>query len=76
MKWPLLIRLGTALLFAGAMARFIWRVEWFDVLRWGVPSVRVLAVYAVYISVAGAIGWFLAVLVTPNRHNARRSFGG
>jgi hypothetical protein len=60
MNWVLLIRIGTALMFASAMARFIWRVEWFDVLRWGVPSFHVLAVYAVYVSVAGAIGWFLA----------------
>jgi hypothetical protein len=65
MKWALLVRVSTALTFAAAMAHFIWRVEWFDVLRWGIPSFRLLAVYAAYVSVAGAIGWFLAVLVTP-----------
>jgi hypothetical protein len=53
------------------MARFIWRVEWFDVLRWGIPSFQVLAVYAAYISAAGAFGWFVATLGTPNERLRR-----
>lgn len=72
MNWTLLIRASTALTLAALMARFIWRVEWFDVWRWGVPSLRVLAVYAAYISAAGAVGWSLGALVTPKRPTAKR----
>jgi hypothetical protein len=70
-KWILLFRISTALTFAALMARFIWRVEWFDVLRWGIPSFQVLAVYAAYISAAGAFGWFVATLGTPNERLRR-----
>jgi hypothetical protein len=57
-----------ALAFATATAYAIWRVEWFDVFRWGTPSLRLLVVYACYAGVAGAAGWFLATLATPRSH--------
>jgi hypothetical protein len=66
MNWTPLIRVSTAATFAAVMARFIWRVEWFDVFRWGMPNLRVLAACAAYVSVAGAVGWLLATLVTPD----------
>jgi hypothetical protein len=70
MEWRLTVRVITALTCAAATAYGIWRVEWFDVFRWGAPSAQLFAVYAAYISIAGVIGWFVAVLVTP------RSFRG
>ena len=71
MKRTLLLRISTVLTFAALMARFIWRAEWYDVLRWGVPGIDLLAVYAVYIGGAGAFGWFLATLVTPKERREK-----
>jgi hypothetical protein len=67
MGWRLLVRAATAILFAAATAYGIWRVEWFDSFRWGIPGPRLLIVYAGYVAAFGTIGWFLAVLVTPRR---------
>jgi len=67
MDWHLGVRVTTALAFATATAYGIWRVEWFDVFRWGTPSPRLLVVYACYVGVTGSVGWFLAPLVTPRR---------
>jgi len=57
--------------FAALVARFIWRAEWYDVWRWGVPGIDLLAVYAAYISAAAACGWLLATLVTRNERLRR-----
>jgi hypothetical protein len=65
--WRLRVRVTTALVFATATAYGIWRVEWFDVFRWGTPGPDLLAVYACYVGVTGSVGWFLATLVTPRR---------
>ena len=64
MNWRLCIRAATATACAAAMAYAIWRVEWFDVFRWGVPDLDLLAVYACYIGGAAAVGWGLAAGVT------------
>jgi hypothetical protein len=38
MDWRLWVRLTAALAVAAATAYGIWRFEWFDVFRWGMPS--------------------------------------
>jgi hypothetical protein len=67
MDWRLGLRVVTALTFATATAYGIWRVEWFDVFRWGAPSPRLVVVYACYVGAAGSVGWFLATLVARRR---------
>lgn len=62
-----MVRAATAAAFASATAYAIWRVEWFDVFRWGVPGPKQLFVYACYVSACGTLGWFLAALVTPGK---------
>lgn len=64
MDWRMWIRAATATAFATAMVNFIWRVEWFDVFRWGMPTLDLLVVYACYVAAAGAIGWVLAAAFT------------
>ena len=63
------IRLTAAFALAAATAYGIWRLEWFDVFRWGTPGPRLLAVYACYVGIAGSAGWLLAALVTPRRYS-------
>jgi H+/Cl- antiporter ClcA len=61
---------GCALLaaaFASVTTYTLWRIEWFDVWRHGVPPLSYLLIYAVYGSVFGAIGWFLARAILPGR---------
>jgi hypothetical protein len=65
MDWRLWVRLTAALALAAATAYGIWRLEWFDVFRWGMPSGQLLVAYACYVGVAGSAGWILAALVTP-----------
>jgi hypothetical protein len=62
----------TALAFAAATAYGIWRVEWFDVFRWGVPGAGLLVVYALYVGASGTLGWFLARLFMPRRVSHRQ----
>ena len=59
--------LATAGAFASATAYGIWRLEYFDVFRWGIPGPQMLIVYAAYIGAAGAIGWGLGRFVTGRR---------
>ena len=61
------IRLAAALALAAATAYGLWRLEWFDVFRWGMPAPRLLVVYACCVGIAGSAGWLLAGLVTPRR---------
>ena len=52
--------------FAAATAYFIWRIEWFDVFRHGMPPVGYfLGAFFPYMTVLGAVGWFLGTLITP-----------
>jgi hypothetical protein len=62
MNVRLMIRAATATLLAGATAYGLWRVEWFDVFRWGVPGPDLLVVYAVYVGASAAAGWYLPAL--------------
>jgi len=65
MKWRLWVRAAIACAFAAAMANGIWRWEYTDVFRWGVPGPRLLLVYACYVGAAAAAGWALAWWFTP-----------
>jgi hypothetical protein len=68
-EWQLIVRTVTAILFASATAYWIWKIEWFDVFRWGTPAPRLLVVYAAYVAALGTAGWFLAVLFTPRKRS-------
>ena len=59
-----IVPVAAATTLAAVVASGIWRIEWFDVFRWGVPDPSVMAVYAVYVGAAAAAGWFVAALVT------------
>ena len=51
-----------ALAFAGAIAYFVWRTEWFNVYRFGVPPLTYFFKTVVAYGVAfGIAGWFLAL---------------
>jgi hypothetical protein len=65
MNWRLWVRVATAFAFAAAMAYGLWRLEYTDVFRWGMPGPRLLVAYACYIGVAGSVGWALAWWFTP-----------
>jgi hypothetical protein len=55
-----------ALGFAAVTAYMLWKMEWFDVWRHGVPPASYLLVYyAPYITVIGVTGWFLGGLLGP-----------
>ena len=65
---------GCALLaaaFASVTTYTLWRMEWFDVWRHGVPPLSYLLVYACYASVFGTIGWFLARTILPSPRHRR-----
>ena len=54
-----------ALGFAASTAHFIYRMEWFDVWRHGVPPISILLGYVPWISVVAFVGWFLGGLIAP-----------
>jgi hypothetical protein len=67
MSYRSIVPLATAGAFASATAWGIWRLEYFDVFRWGIPRPGILMVYAAYIAAAGALGWGLARFLTSPR---------
>jgi hypothetical protein len=70
MRWRLLVRAVMAMGFGAATAYGIWRAEWFDVFRWGIPGPELLFVYACYVATFATLGWFAAALFTPRPANA------
>jgi hypothetical protein len=53
-----------ALAFACATAFSLWRMEWFDVWRHGVPPVSyMLAAYSPWLTVFGVLGWITGSLI-------------
>jgi uncharacterized membrane protein len=55
--------------FAVATAYMLWKMEWFDVWRHGIPSASyLLGGYLPYIAGIGAIGWFSGGLVARRSH--------
>jgi hypothetical protein len=65
MNWRRWIRAVTATIFGAATCYCIWRVEWFDTFRWGLPGLRLQFVYLCYVVVFATVGWFLAAAFTP-----------
>ena len=62
------IRALVACGFAVATMFTLWRLEWFDVWRQGVPGVTYLLFYVPYVAGAAAIGWVIRIIVTrPGR---------
>ncbi len=56
--------------FSVTTAYCLWRVEWYDVWRHGIPSVRYLCfAYLPYLVVSAVIGWLVATLVVPCRRD-------
>lgn len=55
--------------FAASTAYWLWRMEWFDVWRHGVPSISYLIGYLPYMVGFGLVGWFLGGLI-PSRTRA------
>ena len=69
------LRLLLALTFASATFYTLYRVEWFDVWRHGVPPVAyMLTGYGPYVSLAACAGWLTSYGVmprTPQRYHAQ-----
>jgi hypothetical protein len=66
---PLLLVVG----FAAAAIYMIWRIEWFDVWRHGVPPVGyMLTAFGPYSASVAAAGWGLGALVVPRARVAPR----
>ena len=59
--------------FAAAAIYMIWRIEWFDVWRHGVPPVGyMLTAFGPYSAAVAAAGWGLGALVVPRARVAPR----
>jgi hypothetical protein len=58
--------------FAAATFYMLYRIEWFDVWRHGMPSLTYLASgYLPWVALAGAAGWAIAARVTSQIETAR-----
>jgi hypothetical protein len=65
---PLTTRALVAIGFAVASAYFIWRMEWFDVYRHGIPSpFYMLTSIVPYTLIVGLTGWLLGMCITPRQ---------
>jgi hypothetical protein len=60
-----IIRTLLALGFASSPAYWLWRMEWFDVWRHGVPPISYLFGYLPYVIGFGVVGWFVGRLIVP-----------
>ncbi len=58
--------------FAAAAIYMIWRMEWFDVWRHGIPSVGyMLTAFGPYTTAVAAAGWGLGALIVPRVRGAQ-----
>jgi hypothetical protein len=65
---PLVARLLVACSFAAAASYMLWRMEWFDVWRYGAPPIGyVLAGYAPWVIAFAGVGWALGALLSRGR---------
>jgi hypothetical protein len=65
---PITTRVLVAMGFAAASAYFIWRMEWFDVYRHGMPPLTyVLTSIVPYTLIVGLTGWLLGMCITPRQ---------
>jgi hypothetical protein len=61
-----IIRAVLAVGFAAANAQLLWRMEWFDVWRHGIPPIGyIIAAYLPYTAVFGLLGWFVGGFIAP-----------
>jgi hypothetical protein len=51
--------------FASSTAYMLWRMEWFDVWRHGIPPLSYVILYVPYIAAFAAVGWLLGGAVLP-----------
>jgi hypothetical protein len=59
--------------FAAAAGYMLWRIEWFDVWRHGMPPIGYLiSLYVPYLSVIGAIGYTIGHAIAPKRRPSPR----
>lgn len=66
------VRVLIAAGFAAASAYFIWRMEWFDMWRHGVPPIGyILRAFVPYTAALAMAGWFVGGLIAPR--SARRT---
>jgi hypothetical protein len=57
-----------ALAFAASTAYFIWRMEWFDMWRHGVPPIGyIVTAFGPYTTAVALVGWFLGGLIAGPR---------
>ena len=62
-----------ALGFAAAASYMLWRMEWFDVWRHGIPSIDyVLTAFGPYAAGTGAVGWWLGGRIVPRERAGQR----
>lgn len=75
---PVTAKLVVALAFAAAANCVIYRMEWFDVWRHGVPGAAyLLQVHAPYTAATALMGWLFGALVArPVRHTSKKPGGG
>ena len=72
---PWVARATMAVTFAAPCGYMLYRMEWFDVWRHGIPPVSYfVTAYVPYIGAFAALGWLLAAWVVPRSRLARRSF--
>jgi hypothetical protein len=64
-----------ALAFTIATAFSLWRMEWFDVWRHGVPTVSyMLAAYGPWLTLFASLGWLVgSLIVRTSKLTARQS---
>jgi hypothetical protein len=60
-------RFVAAIGFALATGYTLWRLEWEDVWRHGIPSPGYLMVFLAYLIVAAVVGWGIGRVVAPPR---------
>ena len=52
--------------FAAGCFHTLWRMDWFDIWRHGVPPASfIVFTYVPYMLLAAAIGWWLASMIRP-----------
>jgi hypothetical protein len=65
------IRGALAVGFAASTGYWLWRMDWFDVWRYGVPSIGLLLGYLPYIIGVGFVGWLLGGLIARGARPSR-----
>lgn len=61
--------------FAVSIGYWLWRVEWYDIWRHGVPAGHyLLSACAPYLAVAAAVGWLVGSFIAPTSSRTRRAF--